>query len=179
MQGLGRTGFKEAQAFWPRIHPTNPGDNACVVNASKRPRPFGPGYHGHDFGGSLFRGRLQRGPGLLAQDTFSLLQEYKDLWEGFKEAQAFWPRIHKPTRSWSSTWSWLQRGPGLLAQDTLLRLLDPDLQNRKLQRGPGLLAQDTSCVCVCGLQTIVASKRPRPFGPGYLNIRIGSFAGSE
>ena len=86
-------GFKEAQAFWPRILIPNP-----IIP---------PSFH-----------RLQRGPGLLAQDTYRREIEKSSGITGFKEAQAFWPRIRGQPGNTSSFQWLLQRGPGLLAQDT-------------------------------------------------------------
>ena len=136
------------------------------IRASKRPRPFGPGYHCSGIYLCRILNALQRGPGLLAQDT-SLTDQF------------------------DASHGWLQRGPGLLAQDTRIEALrdrqviraskrprpfgpgyqiTSKIQSAKdqlLQRGPGLLAQDT-CICDClYVQISPASKRPRPFGPGY------------
>ena len=123
MTKTGHWGFKEAQAFWPRI-PT-PAPTLVTV-------PIG----------------LQRGPGLLAQDTRSMQSGETEFITRFKEAQAFWPRIPPCFVS-------MKRGRFLL------------------QRGPGLLAQDTGGTALREYVLTIASKRPRPFGPGYTQ-RTGS-----
>ena len=165
---LGIYRFKEAQAFWPRIREIGSDDWAVHAIASKRPRPFGPGYHLRDrhpnayiataskrprpFGPGYMPlidevlqdgNGLQRGPGLLAQDTrlaFVCL-----VWGSkcFKEAQAFWPRIHIGQ-------SPLQSG-------------HIHASKRPRPFGPGYLIRTVRV-----LHLVDASKRPRPFGPGYI-----------
>ena len=137
-----------------------------TVSASKRPRPFGPGYPalgisdrsrskgfkeaqafwpripylGDSRHGVAFRASKRPrpfGPGYPEMQAFS-----QTFFERFKEAQAFWPRIPMIN----------------------LHRLRRDLP---LQRGPGLLAQDTLNSTMNNLVSMIASKRPRPFGPGY------------
>ena len=112
---------------------------------------------------------LQRGPGLLAQDTP-------------KNAQL---RIHHPRASKRPR----PFGPGYILE-LHNRIKDIRLASKRprpfgpgyapfidkkllryvlLQRGPGLLAQDTVCLGHDLAPFSGASKRPRPFGPGYFS----------
>ena len=86
---------------------------------------------------------LQRGPGLLAQDTCCKLQVHEPAYARFKEAQAFWPRIQdegKYRLPFAQVASKRPRpfGPGYRVQKFIV-----EERSDMLQRGPGLLAQDT------------------------------------
>ena len=149
------------QAFWPRIPQfPAPARTACI--------------------------KLQRGPGLLAQDTrFSGCWRGKDngaskrprpFGPGYASVHSLLPLIRNASKrprpfgpgyiNWRThaffSYVWLQRGPGYLSA---VETKTPFYAT--LQRGPGLLAQDTLSGHGFLIPQLNASKRPRPFGPGY------------
>ena len=109
--------FKEAQAFWPRIPPGGGGEHRCTDGASKRPRPFGPGYAITSAQAVTLKQGFKEAqafwPRIPGEKSYRIRRR-----DCFKEAQAFWPRILGLIKRFQPRDRTLQRGPGLLAQDT-------------------------------------------------------------